>query len=65
MPSSFTCAIGFFALTCTAPDIAPPPAARFCKVASIIRMSRQDTAETQRQVRAHNAAWRAICPGVR
>lgn len=63
MPATFTCAVGFFVLTCSAPDIAPPPAARFCKAARPILMSRQDTAETQRQVRGHNAALRAACGG--
>ena len=56
---------GLIAFTCASPDIAPPPAARFCKSARPILMSRQDTAETQRQVRQHNAAYRAACPGAR
>lgn len=59
---TFTCtAAGFFVFACTAPDIAPPPAARFCRLAKPILLSRKDTAETQRQVREMNARYRAIC----
>ena len=54
-------AIGFVYLTCTAPALAPPPAARFCKVSSLFKYSRHDTAETRRQLRAANAKFRAAC----
>lgn len=55
-------AIGFVYLTCTAPALAPPPAARFCKVMSEpFRYSRHDTAETRRQLRAANAKFRSVC----
>ncbi|GJD99896.1 hypothetical protein [Methylobacterium isbiliense] len=47
-------------LTCTAPET-QVDAARFCRVAAPIRYSRQDTAETRRQIRAHNAAGVAAC----
>lgn len=32
-----------------------------CRAFEPIRYSRNDTNETQRQVRAHNAAWDALC----
>lgn len=32
-----------------------------CQVVEPIRYSRNDTTETIRQVRAHNAAWDALC----
>lgn len=60
---SLTCtgfALGFAYLTCTGPRI-QVPAARFCQTASVIRYSRTDTPETQRQVRANNAKVHAIC----
>jgi hypothetical protein len=34
-----------------------------CQAFEPIRYSRNDTAETVRQVRAHNAAWDALCKG--
>lgn len=34
-----------------------------CLVMEPIRYSRKDTDETQRQARAHNAAWDALCKG--
>ncbi len=61
MPATFACAVGFFVLTCTGPSVSPVSAARFCKTARPILMSRHDTAETQQQVRAHNARYRAVC----
>jgi hypothetical protein len=32
-----------------------------CQAFEPIRYSRDDTAETVKQVRAHNAAWNALC----
>lgn len=32
-----------------------------CSAFEPIRYSRKDTEETQRQARAHNAAWDALC----
>ncbi|MEE7478399.1 hypothetical protein [Methylobacterium hispanicum] len=59
--STFTCAVGFFVLTCSAPDPVPD-AARFCQtVEAPIRYSRTDTAETRAQLRSLNAKWRAVC----
>jgi hypothetical protein len=37
------------------------PVARLCQSTSTIRYSSQDTAETRRQLRRHNAAYRAVC----
>ena len=37
------------------------PVARLCEVAKVIRYSAQDTAETRRQLRYHNAAIRSAC----
>jgi hypothetical protein len=51
-------------LTCTTPEI-QVDAARWCRIAQPITYSRQDTAETRRQVRAHNAKWTALCGGDR
>lgn len=56
-----TCTVaGFFVFACQSPDPAPP-AARFCRTASLIRYSAKDTAETRRQLRVANARWRAAC----
>lgn len=55
---------GFAFLVIQATLHCPPPAvpvARFCAVAKMIRYAPTDTAETRRQVRAHNAAVRAAC----
>jgi hypothetical protein len=58
---TFTCAVGFFVLTCSAPDPVPD-AARFCRtVEAPVRYSRTDTAETRRQLRILNAKYRALC----
>ncbi|GJD59296.1 hypothetical protein [Methylobacterium dankookense] len=58
--STFTCAVGFFVLTCSAPDPVPD-AARFCQTVEPVRYSRTDTAETRRQLRIFNTKWRALC----
>jgi hypothetical protein len=36
-----------------------------CAVFEPIRASRSDTEETRKQVKAHNAAWDAICKGAK
>ncbi|MGE4245500.1 MAG: hypothetical protein AB7E66_05820 [Parvibaculaceae bacterium] len=33
----------------------------FCVTATLINPAREDTAETKRQVRAHNAKFRRLC----
>lgn len=43
------------------PPPAPPPVARFCKVAKPFEWSRHDTARSQQQARAINAAGVKIC----
>ncbi|MBX9933248.1 MAG: hypothetical protein K2Y56_17225 [Methylobacterium sp.] len=58
--TTFTCAVGFFVLTCQGPHPVPN-AARFCQTASLVRYSAQDTAETRRQLRVANAKYRAVC----
>ncbi len=56
---TFTCAAaGFFVFACTAPDPVPS-AARHCEVAKLFRYSQTDTAESRRQMREANAAYRA------
>lgn len=61
---NFTCvAAGFFLFACQSPDPVPD-AARFCKVATLVQYSSKDTPETRRQLRAHNAKWRALCTPV-
>lgn len=57
---TLTCAVGFFVMTCTAPDPVPA-AARFCETAALVRYSAQDTGETRRQLRVANAKFRAVC----
>ncbi len=47
-------------MTCTSSEI-QVDAARWCVVARPITYSAQDTPETRRQVRAHNAKWTALC----
>lgn len=34
-----------------------------CERFAVLRPSRQDTMETQRQILAHNRIWRAACTG--
>ena len=36
-----------------------------CDRFAVLRPSRQDTMETQRQILAHNRIWRAACTGQR
>ena len=36
-----------------------------CERFAVIRPSRQDTMETQRQILVHNRVWRAACTGQR
>jgi hypothetical protein len=57
----FLC-FGLGIMLCQQP--APPPqsdAARFCQVAAPLRWSRNDTPDTIRQARAHNAAGKTLC----
>lgn len=56
-----TC-VGFLVWFSCTPAVAPQSdAARFCRVAAPITWSTADTADTKRQVKAHNARWTALC----
>lgn len=47
---------------CQAPAPAPQvDAARFCQTAAPITYSASDTADTRRQIRAHNARGTVLC----
>lgn len=39
----------------------PTVTREFCKVSKIIRPSRNDTAQTKRQILAHNRKYRRLC----
>ena len=52
--------VGLIAFECRTPQ-PQVSQARLCGVAQIIRYSRNDTAETRLQLRAHNARFRAAC----
>ena len=54
-------ALGLAILHCDLPPAPAVPVARLCEVAKVIRYSRQDSAETRRQLRYHNAAVRSAC----
>ena len=58
--TSFTCAVGFFVLTCNAPDVQVPQA-RLCETSSVIPYRASTDPELRRRLREHNAAYRAAC----
>lgn len=52
---------GILVMVCSLEQPPQIDAARFCKVAAPITWSASDSAETKRQVRVHNAKWKAVC----
>lgn len=49
-------------LTACATTTASVAPASFCQIAKPIYWSAEDTDETIRQAKSHNAAWKALCP---
>ncbi len=49
-------------ISCTTTGISgPDPNAVACRLFHSITWSEDDTRETIRQIKAHNAAWKAVC----
>lgn len=54
-----TCVGFIFWMQCTGAHA--PVIDSFCTTTSIIHPSKQDTAETKRQILAHNRKWKSLC----